>query len=237
MFTDCVTRNNAATKFLFSSPFGLFTLCTVAGRSRALWLRTADWWSAWRGVTGYSSFSILRCCPNTRGSPLSPNTGGRSHPRPRRGLQNVPWCFLQLWISHMKFAHGESLIITFINALSEKKKNQYLIRSVLFGAKYLNDSTCRMAATMSLHVWWTVSFIICIHQILQQEWLRLLDPGKQDSSKSFFSFKNREKCQSLVEAETILDKTLAFTFRWPGCLYPVAPTVSQPCLGIYLKLS
>lgn len=50
----------------------------------------------------------------------------------------------------------------------------------------------------------------------------------------FFFLKNSE---SLVEAEIILDKTLPFTFWWPCCLYPIAPTRSQPCLGICLKLS
>lgn len=86
VFTDCVTLNTAATKFLFCSPFGLFTWCTVAGCFRALWLHTAHWWSAWRGVTGYSSFSILRCCPNTWGTPFQ-TPAVRSHPRPRRACR------------------------------------------------------------------------------------------------------------------------------------------------------
>lgn len=40
---------------------------------------TALWWSAWRGVTCYSSFSVLWCCPNTWATTF-PNNGGWSRP-------------------------------------------------------------------------------------------------------------------------------------------------------------
>lgn len=40
---------------------------------------TALWWSAWRGVTCYSSFSVLWCCPNTWATNF-PNNGGWSRP-------------------------------------------------------------------------------------------------------------------------------------------------------------
>lgn len=136
-----------------------------------------------------------------------------------------------------------------------------------FWSNYLNDSTCRMAATLSLHgeqhISWSkwptrqahyyksnlnelnVIILLCVMNsdvftrplfstgIIVSAWSQ--QPGFHWFFLSiFFFFENSE---GLVEAEIILDKMLPFTFCWPCCLYPISLTVSQPCLGICLKLS
>lgn len=72
----------------FSAARLVYLLSTVARRLLTVWVHTALWWSAWRGVTCYSSFSVLWCCPNTWGTTF-PNNGGWSDPWTRRACRRV----------------------------------------------------------------------------------------------------------------------------------------------------
>lgn len=142
-----VLHNTLQRWSFFSAARLLYLLYTVARRLLTMWLHTALWWSAWRGVTCYSSLSVLWCCPNTRGTAF-PNNGGWSRPWTCRACRRVlmPLWALQLWISpaeYRKAAHAQRLLITCSHSKSTNRLKQYRIRSVHLGTNiWVTYSTC-----------------------------------------------------------------------------------------------
>lgn len=131
MFTDYIALNAAATKFCFCSPFGLFTLHSGRTPPRCTGGLHEE---AWHVTVASASCDVVQ----THEAPLSKQWWSIS-PSALQGLQTCADAslgrWLQLWISPMKSAHGECLIIRFTNALiANKWRDQYLICSVLFGA-------------------------------------------------------------------------------------------------------